>query len=110
MVNTPIASKVTRIGRDGRDEGTISNGELSIFCHCTIIASRPPGCQFPVLWFNTAAMAHDPEEIIRFFQLDGKLLGIAPCGSGHINDTYASSFRVDGQIVRYVHQWINQHV
>jgi hypothetical protein len=55
-------------------------------------------------------MAHNPEEIIPFFQLEGKLLGIAPCGSGHINDTYASSFRVGGQVVRYIHQWINPHV
>jgi len=55
-------------------------------------------------------MAHNPEEIIRFFQLEGKFLEVAPFGSGHINDTYASSFRVDGKIVRYVHQWINHHV
>ena len=55
-------------------------------------------------------MAHDPLEIIRFFQLEGELLALAPCGSGHINDTYASSFRAGSKIVRYVHQWINPHV
>ena len=55
-------------------------------------------------------MDHHPEEIIRFFQLEGKFLELAPWGSGHINDTYASSFRVNGKIVRYVHQWINHHV
>ena len=55
-------------------------------------------------------MEHHPEEIIRFFQLEGKLLELAPCGSGHINDTFASSFRVNGKTVRYIHQWINHHV
>jgi hypothetical protein len=55
-------------------------------------------------------MTHNPHEIIRFFQLEGKFVELAPCGSGHINDTFASSFRVGGKIVRYVHQWINQHV
>lgn len=55
-------------------------------------------------------MAHNPQEIIRFFQLEGEFLEIAPCGSGHINDTYASRMRVNGKIVQYVHQWINQHV
>jgi len=55
-------------------------------------------------------MDHHPEEIIRFFQLEGKFLELAPWGSGHINDTYASSFRVNGKIVRYVHQWINHYV
>jgi Ser/Thr protein kinase RdoA (MazF antagonist) len=55
-------------------------------------------------------MDHNPKEIWRFFQVEGKFLELAPCGSGHINDTYASSFRVGGEIVRYVHQWINHHV
>ncbi len=55
-------------------------------------------------------MAHNPLEIIRFFQLEGEYLDIMPCGTGHINDTYASSFRVGSKIVRYVHQWINQYV
>jgi hypothetical protein len=55
-------------------------------------------------------MVHNPLEIIRFFQLEGEFLEIAPCGSGHINDTYASRFRLNGKIVQYVHQWINQHV
>ena len=55
-------------------------------------------------------MDHHPEEIICFFQLEGKFLELAPWGSGHINDTYASSFRVNSKIARYIHQWINQHV
>jgi Ser/Thr protein kinase RdoA (MazF antagonist) len=55
-------------------------------------------------------MAHNPKDIIRFFQLEGEFQELAPCGSGHINDTYTSSFRVGGKIVRYVHQWINHHV
>jgi hypothetical protein len=55
-------------------------------------------------------MAHNPAAIIGHFQLQGELLEIVPCGSGHINDTYASSFRAGDKIVRYVHQWINHHV
>lgn len=55
-------------------------------------------------------MAHNPLEIIQSFQLEGEFLDVAPCGSGHINDTYISRFRNNGKPVRYVHQWINQNV
>ena len=31
-------------------------------------------------------------------------------GTGHINDTFASSFRTDRGVMRYIHQRINHHI
>ena len=49
-------------------------------------------------------------EIIAHFQQQGEFLEAAAYGTGHINDTFASSFRTDGRVVRYIHQRINRHV
>ena len=49
-------------------------------------------------------------EIISHFQQQGEFLEAAAYGTGHINDTFASSFRTDGGVVRYIHQRINRHV
>lgn len=54
-----------------------------------------------------------PDEVagvLGHFQLSGRLLEVAPYGSGHIHDTYASVFRGDAGPVRYIHQRINHHV
>ena len=53
---------------------------------------------------------HDLREIVPHFQIEGRYLEAVPYGSGHINDTYASRFAVNGRTVRYVHQRINHHV
>jgi reactive intermediate/imine deaminase len=49
-------------------------------------------------------------EIISHFQQQGEFLEAMPYGTGHINDTFASRFRTDRGVVRYIHQRINQHV
>lgn len=110
MVNTPRASKVTRRGREIGFPFGFEDSISIIWDDFTIILSPTAGCHFLVLWFNTTCMAHNPLEVIQFFQLEGEFLDIAPCGSGHINDTFVSSFNVGRNVVRYVHQWINQHV
>ena len=49
-------------------------------------------------------------EIISHFQQQGEFLEAMPYGTGHINDTFASKFRTDRGVVRYIHQRINHHV
>ena len=49
-------------------------------------------------------------EIIAHFQQQGEFLEAAAYGTGHINDTFASSFRTDSGVVRYIHQRINHHI
>ena len=49
-------------------------------------------------------------EIISHFQQQGEFLEAAAYGTGHINDTFASRFRTDRGVVRYIHQRINHHV
>ncbi len=49
-------------------------------------------------------------EIISHFQQPGDFLGAMTYGTGHINDTFTSSFRTGRGVVRYIHQRINQHV
>lgn len=48
--------------------------------------------------------------VLDHFQLPGRLVDVAPYGSGHIHDTYASIFQGEGGRVRYIHQRINHHV
>jgi hypothetical protein len=49
--------------------------------------------------------------IVRRFKMEGLFLGAHPFGTGHINDTYAVSFRrSDGKIHRYLLQRISHHV
>lgn len=55
-------------------------------------------------------MQHDIKTISDLFQIDGEFLDARPYGSGHINDTYASSFRTSAGDVRYIHQRINHHI
>jgi aminoglycoside phosphotransferase (APT) family kinase protein len=49
-------------------------------------------------------------EIARQFDIPGIFLQAGAIRSGHINDTYLSSFQVEQKIVRYIHQRINHHV
>ena len=55
-------------------------------------------------------MKYYPSKIVSNFQIDGKLIDVQPYGTGHINDTYASRFRTDCGVIRYIHQRINQNV
>jgi len=55
-------------------------------------------------------MDHDLAEVISQFQIDGRLIEVAPHGTGHINDTYASRFDTPRGQRRYVHQRINTRV
>lgn len=49
-------------------------------------------------------------EIARQFQLPGDFLDAAPCGKGHINDTFQVRFDQAGIIVRYIFQNLNTSV
>ncbi len=49
-------------------------------------------------------------EIIAQFQPQSEFLGAVTYGTGHINDTFASSFRTRQGVVRYIHQRINHQV
>lgn len=49
-------------------------------------------------------------EIAREFSIQGACEKIAPYGRGHINDTFVSSWRDDGNVIRYIHQRINDKV
>jgi hypothetical protein len=49
-------------------------------------------------------------DIIAHFQQPGEFLGATSYGTGHINDTFASSFRTDRGVERRIHQRINHQV
>lgn len=49
-------------------------------------------------------------EIVRFFRIDGRFLEGELYGTGHINETYASRFKTDKGVVRYIHQRINHNI
>ncbi|MPY86531.1 MAG: phosphotransferase [Luteitalea sp.] len=53
---------------------------------------------------------HRLRTVIRQFQVYGDLLAASPYGSGHINDTYATTFNQSGAPVRYIVQRINHDV
>jgi hypothetical protein len=55
-------------------------------------------------------MIPDLPAVVSQFILEGELLDVAPCGSGHIHDTFVSRFQSGRGIVRYIHQRINHHV
>ncbi|MCZ6692104.1 MAG: aminoglycoside phosphotransferase family protein [Planctomycetota bacterium] len=52
----------------------------------------------------------DLERIARAFRIPGKWQEAAPHGSGHIHDTWVSTFREGNGQVRYIHQRINRHI
>jgi len=55
-------------------------------------------------------MKHDVKKIAAQFQLDGQYIAAKPYGTGHINDTYASQYKMGDGEVRFIHQRINQNV
>lgn len=45
------------------------------------------------------------------FRIRGKLLEVVPYKSGHINETYLSTWsQKDGGSTRFIHQWVNNTV
>ncbi|MGO9115711.1 MAG: phosphotransferase enzyme family protein [Thermoguttaceae bacterium] len=55
-------------------------------------------------------LRHNIRSIARNFQIFADFQSAEPCGSGHINDTYAATYRQGGTVIRYIHQRINQGV
>ncbi len=55
-------------------------------------------------------MKHDVRAVGAAFEIWGEFLDAAPYGSGHINDTYASTWNQSGAKVRYIHQRINHNI
>lgn len=53
---------------------------------------------------------NDVRYVASNFAIEGHFLDASPYGSGHINDTYISSFDQDGRIVRFLHQRINHSI
>ena len=49
-------------------------------------------------------------DILKHFAIYGEYTGASSFGSGHINDTFRSSWNQAGTTVRYTHQRINQNV
>jgi Phosphotransferase enzyme family len=52
----------------------------------------------------------DLAAVVREFCISGKFLGVAPYGSGHINDSYCASFRRESAPERYILQRINSSI
>lgn len=55
-------------------------------------------------------MKHDIQKVAAQFAILGDFVAADSYGSGHINDTYASTFNQGGTPVRYIHQRINEKV
>ena len=53
---------------------------------------------------------HDPSRAAVGFAVEGTLEGVAPYGSGHINDSYCAVFEQGTRRERYLLQRINTHV
>jgi hypothetical protein len=58
----------------------------------------------------TTPSKHDIREIAALFDMRADFVAAVPYGSGHINDTYCSTFDQAGLTVRYVFQRVNDHV
>ena len=55
-------------------------------------------------------MKYNLQTISSQFQIAGEFLTAQPYGSGHINDTFAATYRQNGREVRYIFQRINHVV
>ena len=64
-------------------------------------------------WKNIARkslLRNELRELAGQFQIPGEFLDGVPYGSGHINDTYAITFRQEGKKTRYILQRINHNI
>lgn len=59
---------------------------------------------------NPVQLRHDIRSLSRNFQIFADFQSAAACGAGHINDTYAATYRQGGATIRYIHQRINRSV
>ena len=55
-------------------------------------------------------LRHDIRSLSRNFQIFADFQSAEPYGAGHINDTYAATYRQGGATIRYIHQRINQKI
>jgi aminoglycoside phosphotransferase (APT) family kinase protein len=55
-------------------------------------------------------LRHDMRALARNFQIFADFESAEPYGTGHINDTYAATYRQGGAMIRYIHQRVNQNV
>jgi hypothetical protein len=55
-------------------------------------------------------LRHDIRSLSRNFQILADFQSAEPYGTGHINDTYAATYRQGGATIRYIHQRINQNI
>ena len=59
---------------------------------------------------STNGMKYDLPKVSGAFQILGDFIEAVPYGSGHINDTFATTYRQGGTPVRYILQRINHNV
>lgn len=59
---------------------------------------------------SAARSVRDPAAVSRLFDIPGDFLGMAPYGSGHINDTYRANYSQAGTPIRYIFQRVNPNV
>ena len=55
-------------------------------------------------------LRHDIRALSQNFRVLADYQGAEPYGGGHINDTYAATYRQGGATIRYIHQRINHNV
>ena len=55
-------------------------------------------------------LRHEVSTLGHHFAIAGTFQGAAPCGSGHINDTYAATYQDGAQLRHYIHQRINHAI
>ncbi len=55
-------------------------------------------------------LMYDIKTVGESFQVTGSFIDASPYGSGHINDTFAATYRVDGRSLRYIFQRINHSI
>lgn len=53
---------------------------------------------------------HEINEIVKRFETTGEFVEVKPYGTGHINDTYLSTFKNDSGHHHYIHQRINHEI
>ena len=55
-------------------------------------------------------LRHDIQSLSRNFQIFADFQSAEAYGAGHINDTYAATYRQGGATIRYIHQRINRNI
>jgi len=58
----------------------------------------------------TMTVEYNLKEIISHFNIKGNYVSVAPCGNGHINDTFAVCMQQENNTKHYLVQHVNQYV